>query len=80
MPDIPEGAIVITPQEVYAEVRALTKAVNELVTENKASVIPAEVTQLKLEVRSLQQFRWILLGAVVASGPAWQAIAAQFGK
>jgi hypothetical protein len=30
-------------------------------------------------LRGLERFRWILLGAALASGPTWQAVASKLG-
>lgn len=73
MSEIPEGSIVITPTEVYHEVRSLTEVVRELVTQDKADrerdlETRKEVDALKVRVSSLEQKVWIAAGAAAAAG------------
>lgn len=52
MPEIPEGSIVITPTEVYNEVKALTEVVRQMVAQDAAEVESRR--ELKARVESLK--------------------------
>lgn len=80
MPDIPEGSVVITPAEVYGKVVTLTEKVTELVAKQEAEKIPERLNAVSADVDKLKQFKWILMGAIAASGPAWSAISSQLAK
>lgn len=71
---IPEGSIIITPQEVYAEVRALTKVVGELVAQDKADTTRVDISALQKDVSTLKKVCWLLAGAALGSGPAWAGV------
>lgn len=45
-------------------------------------IASADATRIDHEIRlrKVEQFRWILLGAALASGPAFSAIAAQINS
>lgn len=65
---IPEGSIIITPTEVYNEVKSLTDVVRQLVAENKADTIPQQVADLQTRVRALEAKVWIASGFAAALG------------
>lgn len=54
-PPIPDGSVVITPNEVYAEVRATREAVGELT--RKLDQVPAQVDDHEKRLRSLEERR-----------------------
>jgi hypothetical protein len=62
----PAGSIVITPAELYAEVRALTIEVRDLVGRDKTD--HEAIADLKARVRSLEQKIWIASGGAAALG------------
>jgi len=73
MSQIPEGSIIITPVEVYAEVRTLTEIVRELVGNDKAEVrdraaLKAEVDRLRTDVDGIQRKIWFASGVAAAAG------------
>lgn len=72
---VPEGAIIITPAEVYAEVRSLTEVVRELVAKDRADNTAAEMAELKKDVTTLKRAMWVLAGALLAYGPVWNGVA-----
>lgn len=82
---VPDGSVVITPAQQYAELRALTEAVRDLsgkvdpaladlrsdVDENKA-----DIKELRTELSALQKWRYGISGALVllASLVGWGAL------
>jgi hypothetical protein len=74
---IPDGSVIITPTEVYAEVRATGDAVRGLAT--KLDNIPAELADHEARLRILERARWPLpslaavTGVVALAVAAWQA-------
>lgn len=70
---VPEGSIIITPAQVYAEVRSLTEAVRTLITHEETDRqerlrIETEVTQLDLRVDALERKLWMASGFCAAAG------------
>jgi hypothetical protein len=72
-PPIPEGSIIITPTEVYNEVKSLTDAVRDLIASDKADI--AERTKLELRVDKLdtrltavERKMLLFTGAAAAAG------------
>lgn len=72
---IPEGSVVITPAQVYAEVVRLTEAVNKLVVKDESDPLPARVDALEAEVRglggrltSVERKLYLAAGAAAALG------------
>lgn len=74
---IPDGSVIITPTEVYVEVRATGDAVRELAL--KLDTIPAELVDHEARLRVLERGRWPLpaLAAIISIAAlvlgAWQA-------
>lgn len=76
----PPGSIVITPQEVYSEVKKLTSVVERMLAQQEGDTTRADIAELRAEVRTLQQFRWTLLGGALAAGATGgAAVARLFG-
>lgn len=71
---IPDGSVIITPTEVYAEVRATGDAVRELTT--KLDNIPAELLDHEARIRVLERGRWPLPSLAAVTGVAALAVAA----
>ena len=70
---IPEGSVVISPADIYAEVRSLTKAVTDLVATDKAEAndradLRAKVTQLDARLSAVERKLWMVTGAAAAVG------------
>lgn len=70
---VPGGSIVITPKEFYDGVKSD-------IAEIKAAVTPLpelrnDVKALGERVTRLEQFKWLMLGAALASGPGTLAVA-----
>ena len=70
---IPEGSVVISPADIYAEVRSLTKAVTDLVATDKAEAndradLRAKVTQLDTRLSAVERKLWMVTGAAAAAG------------
>jgi len=74
---IPDGSVIITPTEVYVEVRATGDAVRELA--HKLDTIPTELADHEVRIRGLERGRWPLpaLAAIVSIAAlilgVWQA-------
>jgi hypothetical protein len=73
MSAIPEGSIVITPADMYGEVKALTIAVRDLIASDKAesserAELKAEVRRLRVEVDAINKKLWMMTGAAAAVG------------
>lgn len=62
--------LIATRDDHEVRLRALEQAVES----------PEERRQRDLIISQLQQFKWVLLGAAVASGPSTFAIASQFPR
>ena len=72
-PPIPEGSIIITPTEVYNEVKSLTDAVRDLIASDKADGVERTKLEMrvdKLDTRLTAVERKMLLftGAAAAAG------------
>ena len=70
---IPEGSVVISPADIYAEVRSLTKAVTELVGSDKAeaaerATLRAKVEQIDTRLTAVERKLWMVTGAAAAVG------------
>lgn len=80
MPDIPEGSIIITPQQVYEKVMTLTESVNKLVVTAESDTTAADVAELKSRVRALEQKVWMAAGAAATLGSGLGSfLTARFG-
>ncbi|MFI1385533.1 hypothetical protein [Embleya sp. NPDC020886] len=66
--------MIITPTEVYAEVRATGDAVRELTT--KLDNIPNELLDHEARIRVLERGRWPLPSLAAVTGVAALAVAA----
>lgn len=70
---VPDGSVIITPAQQYAELRTLTDAVRDLsgkvdpalstIREDVAEV-RAHVDKIHIELSGLQRWRWMLTGAL----------------
>lgn len=72
-PDIPEGSIIITPTEVYNEVKSLTEAVRTLITREEAeredrNELKKDVAALGARVSRLEQRLFVASGFCAALG------------
>lgn len=72
-PEIPEGSIVITPTEVYNEVKALTDVVRQMVANDTAEVesrreLKAKVDQLDQRLTAVERKMLLFTGAAAAAG------------
>lgn len=70
MSSIPEGSIVITPVEVYNEVKSLTDEVRKLVAAQAADPTPSAVADHEQRIRRLERALWIGVGIAAAAGSA----------
>lgn len=73
MTSIPEGSIVITPTEMYNEVRDLTGAVRELVATDKAdakerAALTVKVEAIDVRLTALEKKVWFVAGICAAVG------------
>lgn len=73
MSTIPEGSIVITPTEVYNEVKALTIAVRELVASDKAeaddrTALRQRVDQIDNRLTAVERKLLLATGFAAACG------------
>jgi hypothetical protein len=72
-PPIPEGSIIITPTEVYNEVKSLTEAVRLLVAQDAAEVesrreLKARVDLLDTRLTAVERKMLLFTGAAAAAG------------
>ena len=72
-PPIPEGSIIITPTEVYNEVKSLTEAVRQLVAQDAAEVesrreLKARVDLLDTRLTAVERKMLLFTGAAAAAG------------
>jgi len=73
MSQIPEGSIIITPTEVYNEVKALTIAVRELVASDKSeaderAALKNKVDQLDTRLTAVERKLLLATGFAAACG------------
>ena len=72
-PIIPEGSIIITPTEVYNEVKSLTEAVRQMVANDVAEVesrrdLKARVDMLDNRLTAVERKMLLFTGAAAALG------------
>lgn len=72
-PIIPEGSIIITPTEVYNEVKSLTEAVRQMVAQDVAEVesrrdLKARVDQHDTRISAIERKMLLFTGAAAALG------------
>lgn len=79
MTTIPEGAVIITPNEMYREMQNIGKSVERLanmidpaLAELRADVVEARAQSAALDtrVRVLENWRWFVLGVAGVFAPA----------
>lgn len=75
MSAVPEGSVIITPGEIYGEVKELTREVRDLITADKAesrerAKLEAKVDTLDTRVSAIERKLWILTGAAATAGGA----------
>jgi hypothetical protein len=73
MSQIPEGSIVITPTEVYNEVKTLTEVVRKMVAQDEAEVdarrdLKAKVDSLDARLTAVERKMLLFTGAAAAAG------------
>lgn len=83
MSSIPEGSIIITPAEVYAEVKALTNKVTELLAADHAKTkestdLGRRLDQLEPRVTKLENKVWLAAGFCAALGSGIGVSATKF--
>ena len=82
---IPDGSVIITPAQQYAELRALTDAVRDLSgmvdptlvgLRSDVDDISADVKEVNARISSLEKWRWMVTGALLllASLVGWGAL------
>lgn len=81
-PPIPDGSVIITPNEVYAEVRATREAVSDLA--RQLDGVPKAVADHEKRLRSLEERRIphssvTVVTAVVSTGALIAAVWPHFG-
>lgn len=81
---IPEGSVIISPADVYSEVKMLTESVRTLIAKDANDPLPAVVAELRTEtaklndrVRWLEQKVWMASGMAAALGGSVGALIAQ---
>ena len=72
-PPIPDGSIIITPTEVYNEVKSLTDAVRDLIASDKADEqqradLRLRVDQLDTRLTAVERKMLLFTGAAAAAG------------
>ena len=70
---IPEGSIVITPTEVYNEVKSLTEAVRKMVAQDEAEIesrreLKLRVDGLDTRLSAVERKMLLFTGAAAAAG------------
>lgn len=68
MADIPEGSIVITPQQVYEKVMTLTDTVTQMLAKQNNDTTQQDISDLKNRVRALEAKVWMAAGAAATLG------------
>jgi hypothetical protein len=59
---VPEGSVIVTPSEVYQEVRATRDAVRDLA--HRMSDIPAQLRDQENRIREIERRVWSAAGVV----------------
>lgn len=76
---LPDGAVIITPNEMYREMQAIAKNVDRLATilDPSLAEIRVDVVELKAKaesqdgrLRTLENWRWFVLGVAGVFAPA----------
>jgi len=75
MTHIPEGSVVITPAEIFTEVRTLTVEVRDLITADKAeqrdrAKLETRVESLDTRLTAVERRIWLITGAAATAGGA----------
>lgn len=70
---VPEGSIIITPTEVYNEVKSLTEVVRQMVANDVAEVesrreLKARVEELDTRLSAVERKMLLFTGAAAAAG------------
>lgn len=73
MPEIPDGSIVITPSEVYADVKALTDQVTKLLARDEAEREDRDrdrtrLDKIEIRLSKVEQKIWLASGFCAAIG------------
>ena len=76
---VPEGSVIITPAEVYREVKELTGEVRDLITADKAEQrerarLEGRVDSIDTRVSALERRWWIVVGAAIGGSTGGTAL------
>lgn len=63
---IPDGSVIITPTEVYSEVRATREAVQQLSAQ--IGGVPAQLTDHETRLRAVEKLIWRAAGGAMILG------------
>ena len=78
-PVLPEGAVIITPNEMYREMQDIGRKVDHLTAVIDPSLIQIQqsiagnreaIGELRGQVRALENWRWFVLGIAAIAAPA----------
>lgn len=61
-PQVPEGSVIVTPSEVWQEVRATRDAVRDLT--NLMASIPGQLQDQEARIREIERRMWSAMGVM----------------
>jgi hypothetical protein len=82
-PTLPEGAVIITPNEMYREMQDIGRKVDHLTTvmdptlqqiQEHVAQNRERIGELHGQVRALENWRWFVLGIAAIAAPAMAAV------
>jgi tetrahydromethanopterin S-methyltransferase subunit B len=82
-PVLPEGAVIITPNEMYREMQDIGRKVDHLTSVIDPSLVQIQdyaatnrerIGELAGQVRALENWRWFVLGIAAIAAPAVAAV------
>ena len=70
MPETPEGAIVITPAQMYADMQKDIGAIRAALEDQKVNLsgVPAMLADHEQRIRILEKAKWLIAGFCAAGG------------
>ena len=80
MSDVPEGSIVITPAQLYADMQKDLGAIRASLDEQKITLsgVPSMLEDHEQRIRVLERAKWLIAGFAAAGGTAIGATLSKF--